>query len=138
MILKTDHQQQLGNSFNHSNNDLHNIINVGHNARTVIISKGEDHEEVEAYSLTSNYRITDFYGYNSQKRRRDKATPPSQPKQSTTDSTHQKIHTKCFLHPKGKHSTFQCSTLCKALGAPSTSANKDDKEKVNMSNTPFQ
>jgi len=44
MILKTEHQQQLGNSFNHSNNDLHNIINVGHNARTIIISKREDHE----------------------------------------------------------------------------------------------
>ena len=62
MILKTEHQQQLGNSFNHSNNDLHNIINVGHNARTVIICKREDHEEVEAYN-------------------RDKATPSSQPKQ---------------------------------------------------------
>ena len=26
MILKTEHQQQLGNSFDHSNNDLHNVI----------------------------------------------------------------------------------------------------------------
>jgi len=107
MILKTEHQQQFGNSFNHSINDLHNVINVGHIARTVIINKREGHEEVEAYSPTSNYRIPDIYGYNSRKRRRDKATPPSQPKQSTTDSTHQKIHSKCFLHPKGKHSTFQ-------------------------------
>jgi len=67
MILKTEHQQQLGNSFNHSNNDLHNVINVGHNARTVIINKREDHEEVEAYSPISNYRIPDIYGYNSRK-----------------------------------------------------------------------
>ena len=80
MILKTEHQQQIGNSFNHSNNDLHNVINVGHNARTVIINKREDHEEVEAYSPISNYRIPDIYGYNSRKRRRDKAAPPSQPK----------------------------------------------------------
>ena len=138
MILKTEHQQQLGNSFVHSNNDLHNIINIGHNARTVIINKREDHEEVEAYSPTSNYRIPDIYGYNSRKWHRDKVAPPSQPKQSTTDSTHQKIHSKCFLHPKGKHSTFQCSTLRKALGAPPTSANKDNKEKVNTSNIPFQ
>ena len=43
MILKTEHQQQLGNSSNHSNNDLHNIVNIGHNARTVIINKREDH-----------------------------------------------------------------------------------------------
>ena len=137
MILKTEHQQQLGNSFDHSNNDLHNIINIDHNARTVIINKREGHEEVEAYSPTSNCRIPDIYGYNSQKWRRDKAAPPSQPKQSTTDSTHQKIHTKCFLHPKGKHSTFQCSTLRKALDLPS-SANKDNKKKVSTSNIPFQ
>ena len=128
MILKTEHQQQLGNSFNHSNNDLHNIINIGHNARTVIISKREDHEEVEAYSPTSNYRIPDIYGYNSRKWHRDKAAPPSQPKQSTTDSAHQKIHSKCFLHPKGKHSSFQCITLRKALEAPPTSTNKDNKK----------
>ena len=138
MILKTEHQQQLGNSFNHSNNDLHNVINIDHNARTVFISKREDHEEVEAYNPTSNYQIPDIYGYNSRKRHCDKATPPSQPKQSTTDSTHQKIHSKCFLHPKGKHSSFQCSTLRKALGAPPSSANNDNKEKVNTSNIPSQ
>ena len=55
MILKIEHQKQLGNSFDHSNNDLHNIINIGHNVRTVIINKREDNEEVEAYSPTSNY-----------------------------------------------------------------------------------
>jgi hypothetical protein len=64
MILKTEHQQQLDNSFDHSNSDLHNVINVGHNARTVFINEREDHEEVEAYSLTSNYQIHDIYGYN--------------------------------------------------------------------------
>ena len=138
MILKTEHHQQLGDSFDYSNRDLHNVINIGRNAKTVIINKGEDHEEVEAYSPTSNYRIPDIYGYNPRKRRRDKAAPPSQPKQSTIDATHQKVHSKCFLHPKGKHSNFQCNTLRKALGAPSTSANKDDKEKINTSDKPFQ
>ena len=135
MILKTEHHQQLGDSFDYSNSDLHNVINIGRNAKTVILNKGEDHEEVEAFSPTSNYRIPDIYGYNSRKRRRNKATPPSQPMQSTTDSTHQKIHSKCFLHPKGKHSIFQCSTLREALRV---SANKDNKEKVNTSNIPFQ
>ena len=138
MILKIDHHQQLGDSFDYSNNDLHNVINIGCHAKTVIINKGEDHEEVKAYSPTSNYRIPDIYGYNSRKRCRDKAAPPSQPKQTTTDSAHQKIHSRCFLHPKGKHSNFQCNTLRKALGAPPTSANEDNKEKVNTSNTPFQ
>ena len=44
MILKTEHQpQQLGNSFDYSNNDLHSVINIGPNARTFIINKREDH-----------------------------------------------------------------------------------------------
>ena len=88
MILKTEHHQQLGDSFDYSNSDLHNVINIGRNAKTVIINKGEVHEEVEAYSPTSNYRIPDTYEYNSRKRRRDKTAPLSQPKQSKIDSTH--------------------------------------------------
>jgi len=67
MIPKIEHHQQLGNSFDYSNNDLHNVINIGRNTKTVIINKREDHEEVEAYSLTSNYRIPDIYGYNPRK-----------------------------------------------------------------------
>ena len=138
MIIKTEHHQQLGNSFDYSNNDLHNVINIGRNTKTVIINKREDHEEVKAYSPTSNYQIPDIYGYNSRIRRRNKAAPPSQPKQSMTDSTHQKIHSKCFLHPKGKHPSFQCSTLRRALGAPLSSANKDNKKESQHKQNPFQ
>jgi len=137
MVLKTEHHQQLGDSFDCSNSNLHNVINIGRHVKTVIINKGDDHEEVEAYSPTSNYRIPDIYGYNSRKRRRDKAAPPSQPKQSTIDSTQQKIHSKCFLHPKGKHSSFQCITLRKALGAPPSSANKDNKKESQHEQNPF-
>ena len=136
MILKTEHHQQLGDSFDYSNSDLHNVINIGRNAKTVIINKGEDHEEVEAYSPTSNYRIPDIYGYNPRKRRRDKAAPPSQPKQSTIDATHQKVHSKCFLHPKGKHLNFQCIILRKALGAPPLSTNKDNKKESQHEQNP--
>jgi len=128
MILKTEHHQQLGDSFDYSNSDVHNVINIGRNTKTVIINKGEDHEEVEAYSPMSNYRIPDIYGYNSRKRRREKAAHPSQPKQTTTDSIDQKIHSKCFLHPKGKHSSFQCIIVRKALRAPPSSANKDSRK----------
>ena len=67
MIPKTEHHQQLGDTFDYSNSDLHNIINIGRNAKIVIINKREDHEEVEAYSPTSNYRIPDIYGYNPRK-----------------------------------------------------------------------
>ena len=137
MILKTEHHQQLGDSFDYSNSDLHNVMNIGRNSKTVIINKGEDHEEVEAYRPTSNYRIPDNYGYNSRKRRRDKAAPSSQPKQSTIDATHQKLHSKCFLHPKAKHSNCQCIILRKALGAPPISANKDNKKERQHEKNPF-
>ena len=59
MSLKTKHHQQLGDSFDYSNSDLHNVINIGRNARTVIFNKGEDHEEVEAYSPTSIFKLPD-------------------------------------------------------------------------------
>ena len=54
MILKTEHHQQLDD---YSNCDLHNVINIGRNAKIVIINKREDHGEVQSYSSTSNYRI---------------------------------------------------------------------------------
>ena len=126
--LKTEYHQ-LGDSFDYSNSDLHNVINIGHNAKTVIINKGEDQEEVEAYSPTSNYQLPENYEYNSRKRRNDRTVLPPQPtKQSKIDSNHQKLYSRCFLHPKGKHSSFQCIILRKALGAPPLSANKDSKK----------
>jgi len=67
MNLTTEHHQQLGDSFDYSNSDLHNVINIGLSAKTVIINKREDHEEIEAYSPTSNYRLHDNYEYNSRK-----------------------------------------------------------------------
>ena len=39
MIIKTEHHQQLGDSFDYSNSDLHNVINIGRNTKTVIINK---------------------------------------------------------------------------------------------------
>ena len=127
-IFKTEHHQQLGDSFDYSNSDLHNVINIGRNAKIVIINNGEDHEEVEAYSPTSNFKIPDNYGYNSRKWSCIKAAPPSQPtKHSKIDSTHQKLQSRCFLHPKGKHLSFQCIILRKALRAPPPSTNKDKK-----------
>ena len=96
-ILKTEYHQELGDSFDYSNNDLHNVINIGRNVKTVIINKGEDQEEVKAYNLTSNFKLPDNYEYNSRKRHSDRTVPPPQPtKQSKIDSTHQKLHSRCF------------------------------------------
>ena len=74
--LMTEYHQQLGDSFDYSNSDLYNVINIGRNTKTVIINKGEDHEEVEAYSPTSNYRLPDNYEYNSRKQRNANSVPP--------------------------------------------------------------
>ena len=43
--LKIEYHQQLGDSFDYSNSDLHNVINIGRNAKTIIINKGEDQED---------------------------------------------------------------------------------------------
>ena len=57
--LATERCQQLGNSFDYSNSDLHNVINIGRDARTVVINRRKEREEAEAYSPTSNYRLPD-------------------------------------------------------------------------------
>ena len=50
-------QEDVGESHDHSNNDLRNVINIGRDARTVIISKRQEREEAEAYCPSSNYCI---------------------------------------------------------------------------------
>jgi len=57
--LATERRQQLGDSFDYSNSDLRNVINIGRDARTVIINRRKEREEAEAYSPTSNYRLPD-------------------------------------------------------------------------------
>ena len=50
-------QEQQGNNYDYSNCDLRSVINVGCDARNIIISRRKEREEVEAYSPSSNYRI---------------------------------------------------------------------------------
>jgi hypothetical protein len=49
-------QQGSGNIYNSSMSDLRTIINVGRDARNVIIARQQKREEVEAYSPT-HYRL---------------------------------------------------------------------------------
>ena len=43
-----DHlQQDVGDPHDYSNNDLRNVINIGRDARTIILSKCQEHEEGE-------------------------------------------------------------------------------------------
>jgi hypothetical protein len=53
--LATECRQQLGDSFDYSNSDLRNAINMGHDARIVISNRRKECEEAKAYSPTSNY-----------------------------------------------------------------------------------
>ena len=132
MILKTEHHQQLGDSFDYSNSDLHNVINIGRNAKIVIINNGEDHEEVEAYSLTSNFKLLDNYGYNSRKRRSDKAVPPPQPtKQSNIDSTHFIQNASCT--PKESTRVFNASSFAKHSEHLHLLPTRTAKKRANMS-----
>jgi hypothetical protein len=55
--LATERRQQLGDSSDYSNNGLRNVINIGRDARLVIINKRKEREEAEAYSPTSNYQL---------------------------------------------------------------------------------
>jgi len=50
-------QEQQGNNYDYSNSNLRNVINIVHEARNVIISRKNEHEEIEAYIPSSNYRI---------------------------------------------------------------------------------
>ena len=55
--LANHQQEQQGDNYDYSNNDLRNVINIGRDARNVIISRRKEREEIEAYNPSSNYRI---------------------------------------------------------------------------------
>ena len=127
-------QQQIGDAFDYSSSDLRNVINIGRDSRTVIISRRKERQEAEVYSPTSNYRIPDEYDQAPRKCRHvNSLTSPSHIQaqnysKTARDSTYHKLHGQCPLHPKAKHSTFQCKTLHKALGAPSSPDNEGPSE----------
>ena len=50
-------QEQQGDNYDYSNCDLRSVINVGRDARNIIISRRKEWREVEAYSPSSNYLI---------------------------------------------------------------------------------
>jgi hypothetical protein len=46
-------QHRLGNLYDFSTTDLRNVINIGRDARNVIIARQQEYIDVEAYSLTN-------------------------------------------------------------------------------------
>jgi hypothetical protein len=110
------------------------VINIGHDARNVIISKRKEREEIEAYNPSSNYRIP-AHTSASFKNRKPASTHPQGSPASTHpqgkprtqhygetylggDRINKTLLHKCFMHPKSSHTIFECNSLRKALGAP--------------------
>ena len=117
-------KEQQRYNYDYSNSDI-NVINIGCDARNVIISRKKEHEEIEAYSPSSNNRIPAHIS-GSFKKCKHASTPPQgrphgQHREEAPlggDKINKTLIRKCFMHPKSSHTVFECNTLRKALGAP--------------------
>ena len=123
--LANRQQEQQGDNYDYSNCDLRNVINVGHDARNVIISRRKEHKEIEAYSPSSNYHIPANASASFKKHKLASTCPQSKPRtphHGETSLNGERINKtllrKCFVHPKSSHTIFECNSLRKALGAP--------------------
>ena len=119
-------QEDVGESHDHSNNDLRNVINIGRDARSLIICRQQEQEGIESYNPTSNYRIPEDYSRPPRKRWHvnvDSRTSRDQRRAkaaSAEERFNNLLDSKCRCQPKGNHSVFKCKALRKALGAPLT------------------
>jgi len=101
------------------------MINIGRDARDVIISRKKEREEIEAYSPSSNYCIPTNGPGSFKKRKHVNTNFQGQPRNQHHadapiggDKVNKTLQRKCFLHPKSSHTVFECNSLHKALGAP--------------------
>ena len=60
-------QEQQGDNYDYSNSDLRNVINIGRDARNVIISRKKEREEIVAYIPSSNYCIPENHARSFKK-----------------------------------------------------------------------
>jgi len=123
--LTNSQLEQQGDNYDFSNCDLRNVINVGRDARNVIISRRKEREEIEVYSPSSKYRIPAKASAAFKKHKPANTCPQGKPRAPHHGETSQggdKINKmllrKCFMHPKSSHMIFECNSLRKALGAP--------------------
>ena len=101
------------------------MINIGRDARNVIISRRKEREEIEAYIPSSNYRIPAYASASFKKRNLATTLPQGKPRTQHHgemslggDKINKTLLRKCFMHPKSSHTIFECNSLRKALGAP--------------------
>ena len=118
-------QEQQGDNYGYSNSDLRNVINIGRDARNVIISRKKESEEIEAYSPSSNYHIPAHISGSFKKRKHASTDPQGKSRHQHRaeppiggDKINKTLRRKCFMHPKSSHTIFECNSLRKALGAP--------------------
>ena len=118
-------QEQQGDNYDYSNNDLRNVINIGHDGRNVIISRKKEREETESYSPSSNYRILAHASASFKKHKPTSTFPQGKPRTQHHgetslggDGINKMLLGKCFMHPMSSHTVFECNTHRKALGAP--------------------
>jgi hypothetical protein len=113
------HQRGQGNLYDCSTSDLHTIINVGRDTRNVIIARQQEREEVEAYNPT-NYHISLDYPDITRERKPEAGEQSTQRKRTLNlkKRFEEALHKQYPWHLKGRHSTFECQTLRRALGAP--------------------
>ena len=123
--LANSQQEQQGNSYDYSNCDLRNVINVGRDARNIIISRRKECKEIEAYSPSSNYRIPTKASAAFKKHKPSSTRPQGKPRTPHHGETslggarvNKALLRKCFIHPKGSHIIVECDSLRKVLGAP--------------------
>ena len=115
---------QVRYNYDYSNSDLHNVFNIGHDARNVIISRRKEREEIEAYSPSSNYRIPANAFASFKKCKPATTLPQGKPRTQHHgetslggDKINKMLLCMCFMHPKSSHMIFEYNSLRKALGA---------------------
>ena len=101
------------------------MINIGRDARNVIISRKKEREEIEAYNPSSNYSVPTNTPASFKKHKPTSAHPQgklrTQPHGETSlggDRINKTLIRKCFVHPKSSHTIFECNSLRKDLRVP--------------------
>jgi hypothetical protein len=124
------HQPGQSNPFDCSTGNLRTVIKVGRDTRNIIIARQQECEEVEAYSPT-NYQIPINYLDTTWKRKSQVGEQSIRRKKtlSSKERFEESLNKRCLWHPKSKHSTFECQTLRRALGAPPLNVDCEEKRR---------
>ena len=103
------------------------MISSSESALVTIILKSsmkQEREDTEAYCPSTNYHLPDDYSRPPKRKHINSYRPSTSRNQycgraaTLQEKCQQLLHQKCKWHPKGTHSTYECWTLRKALGAP--------------------